>query len=181
MTKFFSVYKGKLSAIILSILLLLVASGCSSDNDHTQNGDSDSYVAEGNVNWDFFNERAALFITAVASGDFDVTSAMFSDAMTQALGTGGLQDAWHEIIALAGEFIEIHGIENAVHDGYFICGVIMRHTDFGFGWNVVFSEDGIIQGLFTGGTLILAEATYTPHPPTATQRNGFTDYTVVLG
>jgi dienelactone hydrolase len=181
MTKFFSVHKGKLPAIILSVLLLLLVSGCSRDNDPAQNGDSDSYVAAENVNWDLLNERAASFITAVASGDFDVAVAMFSEAMTQGVGTSGLQNAWNEIIALAGEFIEIHGIENAVHDGYFICGVIMRHTDFGFGWNVVFSEDGIIQGLFTGGTLILAEATYIPHPPTATQRNGFTDYTVVLG
>jgi len=150
------------------------------DTDSSEDVDA----AEEGTNWDFYNELATEFITAWASGDFDTAAAMFSDEMTQGFGAEGLRGAWDEITALVGDFVEIHSIENGEHGGYFISGVIMIHEESGFGWNVVFSEDGIINGLSSGGPIPLSQLmvnAYNLHPFTVTERDGFTDYTVILG
>lgn len=182
MFKFFKFQCRKISAILLALAVLIIASGCSGNSDYAPVDDSGSHVASANINWDFYNTIATEFITAVASGDYNMAVSTFNEAMTQGFGASGLQEAWGDIVALSGEFVEIYGIENAAHDGYFISGVILRHTNFGFGWNVVFSEEGVIHGLSAGGTIPLSALTaYTLRSPTVTARDGFTEYSIIIG
>ena len=140
----------KLFVIVLSILLMFLFSGC-------ENGSGDtSYVAPDDVSWEFYNQLAEDFVMAVARGDYDTAVGMFDETMTAVVSADDLQSMWEEtIIPLAGEFITIYRIENGMADGFFISGVIMRHEDTGFGWNIVFSEDGLIAGINTAGTITL--------------------------
>ena len=170
----------KLLIILLSILSLIILSGCGDGSD----GATVDVTAE-NVNWDFYNQRAEEFVMATARGDFDTAVGMFDEAMTAVVDADTLQEMWEEtIISLAGEFITIYGIENAMVDGFFISGVIMRHEEIGFGWNIVFSEDGLITGINTAGTIPLPPDTgerWTTEEQEPTQRDGFVDYPVVIG
>ena len=181
--------------LLLIGAILLVAVGCSSDNEpseSTTTPDSGSVAADGSADtdaavtdetdWAFYNERATAFITATANGDYGTAAAMFDDTMTQMFGADGLRGAWADVIALAGEFVAVKSIENAADDGYFISGVISQHEIFGFGWNVVFSEDGLIAGLNSGGTIPLSQLTISDNTAReAMQRDGFTDYPIIVG
>jgi alpha-beta hydrolase superfamily lysophospholipase len=183
----------KMIFVVIVFLMLLAVTGCGNDelalNDEiapdveaVPNVDADSYVGTEEVDWDFFNEKATVFVTATADGDYDVAAAMFDETMTRAFGAEGLQDAWELIIGIAGEFVGIHEILNDAVDEFFIAGVIMRHETIGFGWNIVFSEDGLIAGVHTTGTIALPdEAASSPAASNPVQREGFTDYPIVIG
>ena len=176
--------------IIGLIIILLLASACS---DSTQNGTPESTGTNGssespgtnddsNIDWDFFNTRVTEFIDLTANGEYDEAVTIFSEAMIRGFGAQGLKDTWEIGISAAGAYIEINEIQNAEHDGYFICGVITKHENFGFGWNIVFSEAGYIEGLHTAGTIPLANLKVaTDQPTTTVQREGFTDYPVIIG
>jgi len=169
--------RARLLAIFVMLLIAMaIVTGCT-------NGEETPNIDNGSVDWDFYNERATTFITATANADFNVAIAIFDETMSQLVSADDLQVAWAEIIAIAGEFIEIFSIENGVSpDGFYISGVIMRHKNFGFGWNIIFSEDGLISGLSQGGTIPLSELTMQNEVPTVpTAREGFTDYPIVIG
>ena len=171
----------KLLAIFVLMISMAAISGCTNTDDDIPNEDAVVSYMTG-IDWDFYNERAAEFITLTARGDFNMAAAMFNETILQEFGVNGLQAAWEEIISLAGEFIEVHETVNVEADGYFISGVIMRHENFGFGWNFVFSEDGIITGLSSGGTIPLSGLTANnERTATVIQRDGFTDYNVIVG
>jgi len=159
-------------AITMLLLSLVIASGCA-------NG---SNAVPENVNWDFYNDLAVEFISATANGDFSIAVGMFSDVMTRGFGEDGLREAWNDIITLAGDFVGIYAIENGAADGYYISGVIMRHEKYGFAWNIVFSEEGLIYGLRSGGTIPLSGLTIQDDdPPMITEHDGFIDYPIVIG
>jgi len=171
----------KLLAIFALLISIVTISGCTNTDDDISNEDTIVYDMIG-IDWSFYNERAAEFITLTARGDFNMAVAMFNETILQGFGVDGLQAAWEEIISLAGAFIEIHEIENVEADGYFISGVIMRHEHFGFGWNIIFSEDGIITGLSSGGTIPLSSLiANNEHTATVIQRDKFTDYHIIVG
>ena len=168
----------RLCATILGLLVILSICGCT----NAGNGNTDDSGLTDAPAWDYYNERAEAFIAATARGDYDAAAAMFDETMTLAFGTAGLQDGWATIIELAGEFVEVHEIQNAEADGYYVSGVIMRHNNIGFAWNIVFSEDGQIAGLHTGGTIPLPDATLdSQNPQSPTPREGFTDYPITVG
>jgi len=185
----------KLPVVILCITLLFIITGCDNGNEETIADDTPTTELEDttevedtadvvDVDWDFYNLRAAEFVFAVASGDFDSAIGMFDEAMSEAVDAEALQGMWEEvIISLAGEFITIHEIQNAVVEEFYISTVIMRHEHSGFGWNVVFSEDGLIAGLSTLGTLLLpdAENIHTTDEAERNQREGFVDYHIIVG
>jgi len=169
----------KLFVIIISVLMLITLTGCGNDT-----ADQSNVVAD-DVDWEFFNQLAEEFIDAIVRGDFDAAVGMFDETMAGVVDVEMLQTAWEDdILTLAGAFIRIHDIENGVQDGYYISGVIMRHENSGFGWNIVFSDDGLIAGLFTGGTIPLPDdieneqATELEEP---VQRVGFVDYPIIVG
>jgi len=182
-----SLLKGKLLAVIVFMMLLALITACTSTdvaNENTTASDVENTTASDvmDVDWEFYSDRAKAFITATASGDFDIAADMFSEAVLQEFGVEDLQEAWEEIIGVAGEFIEIDEIENAMMDGYFISSVIMRHESFGFVWNIIFLEDGIVSGLSTGGTILLSDLTVNNElAATVEQRDGFTDYPIIVG
>ncbi|MCL2249286.1 MAG: alpha/beta fold hydrolase [Oscillospiraceae bacterium] len=178
-------------ALVMSLLLLTIIIACDNNEAPPEEPAIDPIPTEAQqddppepteVDWEFFNERAVEFINLTASGNYDDAAAMFDETMTEVFGAAGLEVAWAEVIALVGDFIEIHDIENANIDPYFISGVIIRHENSGFGWTVVFDESGNISGLHSGGTAPLSDPTAQNHfPSEPVQRDGFTDYPIIIG
>ena len=137
----------------LVFLLLLTLGGCTGRNEAPE-----ETPPIDNIDWHFFNERAETFITAVANGDFDQALALFDETMSGLVDAEILENLWENtIVALVGDFIEIHEIKNETVDEYFIANVFMRHEHAIFGWDFTFLDDGLIAGLFTGGAMPLPE------------------------
>lgn len=158
--------------VALALVMLISGFACSS-------GSTD---APEDTDWDFYNTRARTFVTAVAGGDYDTACGMFDKTMSGLVDAEALQEMWDDVTGIAGEFIEIHDIQNGFKDGYFISGVILRCEGAGFGWNVVFSEDGLIAGLNSGGTVPLSALSGDREIATEPiGRDGFTDYPIILG
>jgi len=164
----------KLLAITLSLMLLVIASSCTKNNENTPN----SEVTATNVNWEFYNERAEAFVVAMADDDFDTAAAMFNEAMAQGLGVSELQDFWSQINVEAGAFVNVHEIENATSDGHYRCFITSRHESSGVVLRVTFSEDGLIAGLFIVDYPTISDE---ENPQAINQREGFTDFPVVIG
>jgi len=169
-------FNGKRYQVIISLLVvLIIAIGCADKTPADE-------INEADVDWVFYNERATEFIEATAAGDYSEAVKMFSTAMMRGFGAKGLEDAWETMISATGDYVEIHDIQNAVNDGYFISGVLLRLENSGYAWNVVFSKDGIIEGLWSGGTIPLENLTADNQGPAdVVQREGFTDYPVIVG
>jgi len=169
-------FKSKTNLALLSLLIALIfAIGCAQSTPAEP-------INEADVDWEFYNGRAEVFIKATAGGEYERAVENFSRAMMRGFGAKGLEDAWAQIIVTAGEFIEINEIMNAVRDGYLISGVIMQHENYGYAWNITFSTEGIIEGLWSGGTIPLSELKgASQESATATERDGFTDYPVIIG
>ena len=124
--------------------------------------------------WDFYNERAQIFVTAMANSDFETADAMFDATMKQAVPVSVLQnDVWNSIVEHAGAFVTIYEIKNMMVDGYYICFITSQHETRGVTLRVVFSENGLVSGLFIDGYPTIAEK--------ITEHNGFTDFPIVIG
>ena len=163
----------KILTLLLSFMLIAGLAACA--------GQPEPEATVG-VDWDFFNERAKAFVTAAANGDFDAAHAMLDETMAGLADTDALQALWDEAITATGAFVAIHDIENAEADGHYISGVIVRHEDSGYGWNIVFSGDGLIAGLFAGGAMPLpSDVENEQTAGESTQREGFTDYPIIIG
>ena len=169
--------------IFLVLLMTMVLITACTNSEEMSNVDNGSAYINDIIDWIFYNERATEFISATASGELEVAIGMFDETMSQLVSTDDLQAIWTEIIAVAGEFVEIYDIENeALPDGFYISAVIMWHENFGFGWNIIFSEDGLIAGFNQGGTIPLSElSAQNEVATTPIARNGFTDYPLVIG
>lgn len=99
--------------------------------------------------WEFYNAYAEKFVKLMADGDFDAATDMLDAAMLQLMPATVLKDDfWDLIVGQTGKFIDIHDIENLEAEGYYICFVTSRHENTGVKLRVVFSEDGLIAGLF---------------------------------
>jgi len=166
MKKPFKLYKTIIIITLLSLSLFIIS--CSETNPP---------IDEADVHWEFYNERAEYFVTAMSTGDFGTARDMFDRTMKLVVSKSRLEnEIWNAIIEQAGEFISIHEIENLVYDGYLICFVTSQHENTGVTLRVVFSQNGLISGLFIEGyTPIAGELTE------ITQRDGFTDYPVIIG
>ena len=172
---------GKVMYAIALLALLVTIVGCGSNgNDNSNDNNLNSEI---DIDWDYFNQRAREFVMIIASGNnYGLAADMFDDTMSEVFGADGLEEAWAGIVELVGEFIEIYEIQNSTAEGFFISGVIMRHEAMGFGWNIVFSEDGLIAGLNTSGTVLLSPLeTDSPGLEAPVLREGFTDYPIVIG
>ena len=154
--------------IVVLLLLLLLFSACA-NNDPPVNDTDDA-----DIHWDFYNERAESFVTALSDGDFEAAAGMFDAVMKRALPVSALKnDVWGAITKQAGDFVAVHKIDNTVYDGYYICFVTSQHQDTGVTLRIVFSQNGLVSGLFIDGYPVLAGE--------ITQRDGFTDFPVIIG
>ena len=177
-------------------LLLFIISGCESDNNGANdvpgdpppatgtNGISDGDpptdgANENESNWDFYNQLAEAFVTAMASGDFDSAMGMLDEAMTGALGAEDLQAVWEGLVAEAGAFSLVHEIVNETIEEFFVCFVTSHHERSALTLRVVFSEDGLLAGLSIEGFTPLPDDMGTPSAQV--QREGFTDYPITIG
>ena len=164
--------KQKITAVILSILLILpIVNACSNNNE--------PILEPLNINWGFYNDKAILFTTLMVNGELDRALTMLNEDMAKVMNTDKLQEFWLLTTTAAGEFISIHDIENQFVEGYYLTSVILQHQVTGFSWNIFFDEAGLIAGLRTGGTQVITALTdYITEP---IKRNGFTDYPVIIG
>lgn len=139
---------------------------------------SDSTTSESNNNtdndddWNTYNERAEAFVTTIANGDFESATEMFDSAMKESISILQLQDIWEIILKQAGTFIAVQKIENKLVDGYFVCFTTSQHENSGVILRIVFSEDGLVTGLFIDGY---------PKINNIVKSEKFTDYPIIIG
>ena len=180
------VNSAKTTMILLAVALiaLFAITACTNKNntDNRDNPETDAATSatppEDNKDmdniWTFYNERAEAFVTAMANGDFEAATAMFDPTMKRALPEAKLEnDVWNVVIEQAGAFIGVHEIENSLVDGYYVCFTTSRHEIRGVTLRVVFSENGLVSGLFIDGYQTIAGD--------IAQREGFTEYPIVIG
>lgn len=167
----------KLLTLVLALMLLINIAGCAKTengnkgNSATTNPSTTEAALSG---WGFYNQRAEVFVEAMADGDFEAAVAMFDMTMKRAISVSVLKnDIWGTIVAQAGKFISIHEIENQLYDGYYICFTTSRHENRGVTLRVVFSENGLVSGLFIDGYPMIEDR--------SVQREGFTDFPIVIG
>ena len=156
-------------AIMVILVLICGIGGCANLGSKPSADETDTID-----NWDFFNERAEVFVTAMANGNFEAAVDMFDETMKQALSVSALQnDVWNPIIQQAGEFVAIYEIENLLMDGYYICFTTSQHETSGVKLRIVFSENGLMSGLFIDG--------YPAISNDFSQLDGIYDSPVVIG
>jgi len=157
---------GKAAVIVVLLLLPLLFTACS-NNDLPP-------IDEENIQWEFYNERAESFVTAMATGDYKAAVDMFDATMKRALPSARLQnDVWNVVVDQAGQFVTVNKTENLFFEGYFICFVTSLHENTGVTLRIVFSQNGLVSGLFIDGYPTIAAD--------VTQRDGFTDFPIIIG
>jgi len=183
-----------LMLVVLSAFLFVACANAEDGREPSAEAVEADYQQEA-VDWDFYNEKARQFILETARGDFEAAATLFAPEMHEAFGMAGWQEAWEESLVEAGAFIEIHSIENAIHEEFFITGVITRHENLVQGWNIVFSKDGVISGLWAGSAIPLdqlpeitteqgttdTEAEHVTIGTSFGQQAGFYNYAVTIG
>ena len=155
--------------MVALLLVTVIIGGCTGKAEPIDAAD---------VEWGVYNENAEAFISAMAGGEFESATAMFDKTMARLIGVKELRDIWDDIVGHAGEFEAFHETHNAVHDGYFICDVTSRHERSGATMRVVFDKKMLVSGLFIQDYPLIEDAGFAPE---TTQREGFTDYPVVIG
>ena len=136
--------------------MVFVIAGCSekeNDGNSENSGDKIAHelpeLAGEQGEWEFYNARAQYFIISMANGDFNAAYDMFDNDMKQAISVSSLKnDVWNNVIKQAGLFENYNNTENVTYEEYFICYVTSKHETSGVTLQVVFSEDGLISGLF---------------------------------
>ena len=156
--------------VLLIFTVIFVAAGCSDDKDKEESG-----AGSGSANnhalpelsgepgeWEFYNTRAEFIVISMANGDFNSVVAMFDATMSRLQSASVTGDIWTAIIAQAGEFTEIHGIENLEHEEdnikYHICFITSRHENSGVTLQLVFDESGLVAGFFIADYPVLDDA-----------------------
>ncbi|MCL2046212.1 MAG: alpha/beta fold hydrolase [Oscillospiraceae bacterium] len=179
----------KLLAFLLAIVLTLAIGGCIP----TGNADVSDEPSPESIDWEFYTQRAETFITAIASDDIETAFNLLEAIMKQHFPSSSLKtDLWDLIIGQVGDFIAIYDISTEYSAGYYMCRVTTYHENIGVIFRLVFTEDGLITGLFIDDYPILSDAPPLSEKPTdfslqnnelkeITQREGFTDYPVVIG
>ena len=164
----------KLRLLALLFIALLLFAGCRSASEEPVLDVVPEDVIAADVDWGFYNTQAEVFVLAMVEGDFDAATGMFGQAMADALDAAGLRGIWDGIVAQAGDFVDFYDAENLAFEEFFISFLTARHEESGVVLRIVFSEEGLIMGFFTDGFPQLEERTIS-------QRDGFTEYPVVLG
>jgi len=159
-------------------LLLLTASGCGNSNndinDISDEAPPTNDITSNDVDWDFYNQRAEVFVSAMATADFGSAVGMFDEAMTEALSAEDLQVIWESLLVEVGAFSYIFVIENEVEQEIFACFVTSHHENSGLTLRVVFSADGLIAGFSVDGFPALETAEII-------ETSRFTEYPIVIG
>jgi len=159
-------------------LLLLIASGCGNSNndinDISDEAPPTNDITSNDVDWDFYNQRAEAFVSAMATADFDGALGMFDEAMTEALNAEDLQVIWESLLVEVGAFFYIYEIENEVEQEIFACFVTSHHENSGLTLRVAFSADGLIAGFSVDGFPALEAAEII-------ETSRFTEYPIVIG
>ena len=133
--------------------------------------------AAGEKDGSFYSERAEKFVKQLVNGEYSAAAESLDAQMAKSLNADALEQAWNGAIEQAGAFSAIVKTDNLTQDGYYICLVTSRHENKNVVSRVVFSEDGLILGLFFSYTENSGDsaAVQTEKP------KGFTEIPVVVG
>jgi len=143
--------------------LIFMISGCTEKEDNNKKNKDENATTAGPIlledstaeqgTWEFYNERAEAFVKNMANGYFDTAFDMMDETMQGLMSATSLQtDVWNVLRLQAGKYIDIHEIENLLSsDGYYVCFVTSKHENRGVTLRVVFSENGLVSGLFVDG------------------------------
>ena len=124
--------------ISLAVCLLLLA-GC---------GATTAEPGISTIDWEDHDERVEQLVIALVNGDFTIVAEGFDAQLQKALSVRRLGSAWKGMLRRAGTFIAIVGTELEPHDEYVIYNVLTRHQSSGLNVRIVFSDDGLVAGLF---------------------------------
>ena len=128
--------------------------------------------------WEFYNGLATAFVNALAAADYESAVGMFDDQMKKAYDMSALQHDWALVTTRAGAFIDIHKIENLFTEGYYICFVTARHSLSGLTQRIVFTEGGLVAGMFIED---YPDIESDSAAPAAVLRDGFSEVSVIIG
>ena len=131
-------FRKSLAVVIAALLIIFVLTGCSEEEEPG--------ISE--IDWGNNDLRAEQFVKALLNGDFSIAAAGFDEEMNRALGVRGLRNAWRSTVRAAGEFESLVGTEVIPNDEYDIYHVVTLHKNRDINSRVVFSNDGLIAGLF---------------------------------
>jgi len=164
-----------LLALVLSVLLLFTLSACGNHTDTANDDTAPDDLVTGEVDWDFYTERATSFLLAMAQGHFDEAYHMLDSVMAEALHDAdiGLEDIWASNIAQAGTFLSIYETDHLVQDGFYCILITSEHEISGLLSLVALTEDGLVGGLQNLGFPILEAED--------AESARFTEYPIVIG
>jgi len=128
-----------LFTILVIILLISFTAGCGIDEEEP---------GTSVIDWNDHDLRAEQFVNALLNGDYTIAAENFDEEMKKALDINALRRNWLNTVRVAGEFISIEGTETFMHEGYEINDVVMLHKNRSINTRVVFSQDGLVAGLF---------------------------------
>ena len=153
--------------VMMVVLIIAAVSGCSKNTNKP---------GAGTIDWDNHDQRAEQFVLALVNGDFSEAAEGFNAEMRQALSVIDLEKAWEDTIANAGAYISIEEVTMDPHDEYDIYQVISNHQRFKVNSRIVFSEDGLVAGLFFSFVENPDAGRLTP-----TRGEGYTEIPVIVG
>jgi len=168
--------KSKFLLVLALTALLAFALGACSNNDETPDeDDSANALVVGEVDWNFYTERAESFLLAMASNNFDEAQDMLNAEMIEALDSADieLQDIWESNLAQAGAFLSIYETEYFAENGFYFVEITLRHEYSGILERIALTEDGLVAGWHT----LFPSLEETDARETA----GFTDYPIIIG
>jgi len=100
------------------------------------------------IEWEDHDMRAGQFLNALINGDFTIAAEGFDEEMTRLLGVRGLRRAWRDTVRVAGAYTSVLDMSYMEHEGYDIYDIVTQHRNRSINTRVVFSEDGLVAGLF---------------------------------
>ena len=141
----------KIIAFLLILVFILSVAGCT-DKNKDDGGEPTGFIIKESTaepgTWEYYNDLAENFVKLLANRDFETAFEMFNEELKPLLPAETLQENWRMIGFYAGNFIDIHDIENQKLEDYYICFVTSKHENSGVRLQVVFTEDGSIGGFF---------------------------------
>ena len=126
---------------------------------------------------DELKQEAQDYIYQLVKGDFSAASQRFDNNMTRAFPQDRLEEAWEQLIGLAGAFQGISDCQAVERQGYIIVRASCQFEKSPMDVHVSFNQDGQIAGL----NYVPAPSTSPYRPPAYVNAAAFQELEVTVG
>jgi len=126
---------------------------------------------------DELKQEAQDFIYQLVKGEFTAASQRFDNNMTRAFPQDWLEEAWEQLIGLAGAFQEISDCQAVERQGYIVVRVSCQFEKNPMDIHISFNQDGQIAGL----NYVPAPSTSPYHPPAYVNTAAFQEVELTVG